>query len=252
MRRRRTGRHPPPPAKRAWWIRHYTFTGTAVGLVFLFFSMTPSLLPRGPLFQGLVSGGAGAIGYSIGVFAVWLVRYMRSKDSSPAAPRWAWLGSRCRRRHRIDPDDHLVPPLAGRRARPDGRCRGWGSGTTRWPRSLSLITLFVFVEIGQLVGKLVRFLVRQLNRVAPPRVSAVVVGHAAGGVDGRASQRRGGAIRDEHHQQDLRGGQRRIRSRFRRDPNRDCARAGPSRWSAGSRWATRDASSSPAARRSSN
>ncbi len=35
--------------------------------------------------------------------------------------------------------------------------------------------LFIFVEIGQLIGRLVRFLVRQLNRVAPPRVSAVVV-----------------------------------------------------------------------------
>ncbi|CQD17454.1 transmembrane protein [Mycolicibacterium conceptionense] len=40
---------------------------------------------------------------------------------------------------------------------------------------LSIVVLFVFVEIGQLVGKLVRFLVRQLNRFAPPRVSAVVV-----------------------------------------------------------------------------
>jgi len=78
-----------PPAKPDWWQRHYTFTGTAVGLVFLWFSMTPSLLPRGPLFQGLVSGAAGAIGYAIGVFAVWLVRFMRSKDSSPPAPRIA-------------------------------------------------------------------------------------------------------------------------------------------------------------------
>lgn len=32
------------PAKTPWWIRHYTFTGTAFGLVFLWFSMTPSLL----------------------------------------------------------------------------------------------------------------------------------------------------------------------------------------------------------------
>jgi uncharacterized membrane protein len=67
----------------------YTFTGTAVGLVFLWFSMTPSLLPRGPLFQGLVSGLSGATGYCLGVFAVWLVRYMRSQDSSPPAPRRA-------------------------------------------------------------------------------------------------------------------------------------------------------------------
>ena len=60
-------------------------------LVFLWLSMTPSLLPRGPLFQGLVSGAAGAIGYGLGVFLVWLVQYMRSKDASPHAPRWAWL-----------------------------------------------------------------------------------------------------------------------------------------------------------------
>ena len=35
--------------------------------------------------------------------------------------------------------------------------------------------LLAFVELGQLVGRLVRFLVKQLDRVAPPRVSAVVV-----------------------------------------------------------------------------
>lgn len=40
---------------------------------------------------------------------------------------------------------------------------------------LSIVTLFVLVEIGQLIGRLVRFLVRQLERFAPPRVSAVVV-----------------------------------------------------------------------------
>src|ERR1700761_5603392 len=80
----------PQPAKKPWWVRHYTFTGTAVGLIFIWFSMTPSLLPRGPLFQGLVSGFSGAIGYGLGVFAVWLVRYMRMRDSSPPAPQWAW------------------------------------------------------------------------------------------------------------------------------------------------------------------
>ncbi|CQD17457.1 transmembrane protein [Mycolicibacterium conceptionense] len=76
---------PPPVAPVArpdWWVRHYTFFGTAVGLVFIWFSLTPSLLPRGPLFQGLVSGGAGAIGYGLGVFGVWLVRYMRSAQTS--------------------------------------------------------------------------------------------------------------------------------------------------------------------------
>jgi uncharacterized membrane protein len=165
---------PKEPAKKAWWVRHYTFTGTAVGLAFLWLSMTPSLLPRGPLFQGLVSGAAGAIGYLLGVFAVWLIRYLRSKDTSPPAPRWAWLGL-------------IIIGIVGqilmiiyfhvwqdevRDLNDVPRLGFWG-----YPLCavLSVVVLFIFVEIGQLIGRLVRFLVRQLNRFAPPRVSAVVV-----------------------------------------------------------------------------
>ncbi|BBX31337.1 transmembrane protein [Mycolicibacterium mageritense DSM 44476 = CIP 104973] len=157
-----------------WWVRHYTFFGTAVGLVFIWFSLTPSLLPRGPLFQGLVSGGAGAIGYGLGVFGVWLVRYMRSADTSPKAPKWAWLAL-------------VVVGIIGqilmiiyfhvwqdevRDFMGVPRLAFWDHPLTA---VLSIVVLFVFVEIGQLVGRLVRFLVRQLNRFAPPRVSAVVV-----------------------------------------------------------------------------
>jgi uncharacterized membrane protein len=163
-----------PVARHGWWIRRYTFTGTAVGLLFLFLSMTPSLLPRGPLFQGLVSGGAGAIGYGIGVFAVWLVRYMRSKDTSPPAPRWAWLVL-------------LVVGVIGlilmivwfHRWQDNVRDLMGVARLGFWDHPLaaviSVVTLFVLVEIGQLVGRLVRFLTRQLDRVAPPRVAAVVV-----------------------------------------------------------------------------
>lgn len=157
-----------------WWVRHYTFTGTALGLIFLWLSMTPSLLPRGPLFQGLVSGGAGAFGYGLGVFVVWLVRYMRSKDTSPPAPRQAWIAL-------------VVIGVIGqilmivyfhiwqdevRDLNGVPRMGFWDHPLTA---VLSIVTLFVLVEIGQLIGRLVRFLVRQLERVAPPRVSAVVV-----------------------------------------------------------------------------
>src|SRR6202022_3423574 len=55
-----------PEDRPDWWVRRYTFTGTAVGLVFLWLSMTPSLLPRGPLFQGLVSGAQGGPAYPLG------------------------------------------------------------------------------------------------------------------------------------------------------------------------------------------
>jgi uncharacterized membrane protein len=163
-----------PAAKPTWWQRRYTFTGTVFALVFLWLSLTPSLLPRGPIFQGLVSGAAGAFGYALGVFVVWLVRYMLSRDSSPHAPHWAWLAV-------------LVVGIIGQilmiiyfhvwqdEVRDlDGvpRMSFWDHPLTA---VLAILALFVFVEIGQLIGKLTRFLVRQLNRFAPPRVSAVVV-----------------------------------------------------------------------------
>ena len=162
------------PPKKPWWIRRYTFTGTAVGLVFLWFSMTPSLLPRGPLFQGLVSGLSGATGYGIGVFAVWLVRYMRSKDSSPPAPRRAWLIL-------------IVAGAVGMVAMViwfhvwQDRVRDlMGVTHLTWldyplATALSLIVLFAVVEIGQLIRRLVHFLDLRLDRFAPPRVSAVIV-----------------------------------------------------------------------------
>ncbi len=121
-----------------------------------------------------MSGAAGGIGYGLGVFAVWLVRYMRSVNTSPPAPRWAWIAL-------------VVAGLIGQTLAVIGfhvwqddvrdymgvpRLDFWDHPLTA---VLSIVFLFTFVEIGQLVGKLVRFLVRQLDRVAPPRVSAVVV-----------------------------------------------------------------------------
>ncbi|HXB87338.1 alpha/beta hydrolase [Mycobacterium sp.] len=169
----------PPPAApvagtKPWWVRHYTFTGTAVGLVFLWFSMTPSLLPRGPLFQGLVSGLSGAIGYSIGVFAVWLVRFMLSRDSSPPAPRRAWLVL-------------IVVGAIGMVAMViwfhvwQDRVRDlMGVKHLVWldyplTTALSLVVLFGVVETGQLIRRLFRFLDLRLDRFVPPRVSAVIV-----------------------------------------------------------------------------
>ena len=159
--------------ERDWWQRRYTFTGTAVAMLLLWLSLTPSLLPRGPLFQGIVSGAAGAIGYSLGVFAVWLVRFMQSRTDSPPPPRWAWpilvavgaLG--------------LVLGIVYFRYWQDHVRDLMGVPRLQWfnyiqAGLLAVVVLFAFVEIGQLLGRLVRFLARQLGRVAPPRVSFVV------------------------------------------------------------------------------
>ncbi len=234
-----------PPAKKPWWVRHYTFTGTAVGLVFVWFSMTPSLLPRGPLFQGLVSGLSGAIGYALGVFAVWLVRFMRSKDSSPPAPRRAWLILI------IAGAIGMVAMVIWFHVWQDRVRDLMGVAHLKWidyplATALSLIVLFAVVELGQLIRRLVRFLDLRLDRFAPPRVSAVIVVFLLvaltiallNGVVVKFAMRT--------HEQHLRH---RSTTKWIPTPprrRRRCVPAARSRWCPGSRWDTRAASSSRA------
>ncbi|HMS75688.1 alpha/beta-hydrolase family protein [Gordonia sp. (in: high G+C Gram-positive bacteria)] len=71
------------------------FTGVILAVIFAWLSATPSLLPRGPLFQGVVTGGSAAIGYLLGVFAAWIVRYLLSRETrwpSPGPRVWAVTG----------------------------------------------------------------------------------------------------------------------------------------------------------------
>jgi len=164
----------PKPARSAFWIRHYTFTGTAVGLVFIWFSLTPSLLPRGPLFQGVVSGCSGAIGYGLGVFTVWLVRYMRSENTSPPPPRWAWLPLVA-----VGLVGQVIMAIRFHVWQDDVRDM-MGVEHLNWydyplTAVLSLVVLFTLVEIGQFIRWLVMFLVGQVDRIAPFRLSATVV-----------------------------------------------------------------------------
>jgi len=55
--------------------RYFSATGLLVGTFFFALSMTPSLLPRTDLFQGLVSGLSLAAGYGLGVLGPWLWSY---------------------------------------------------------------------------------------------------------------------------------------------------------------------------------
>jgi uncharacterized membrane protein len=168
-----TATTPAEKAQRDWWQRRYTFIGTTVGMIFLWLSLTPSLLPRGPLFQGVLNGAAGAIGYGIGVFGVWLARFMQSRPSSPPAPRWAW---------KVLPVLGVIGVVTGIiyfRYWQDHVRDLMGVPRLQWynyiqAAVIGVVLLFVFVEIGQLIGRLVRFLNRKLSRVAPQRVSFVV------------------------------------------------------------------------------
>ncbi|WP_299057347.1 alpha/beta-hydrolase family protein [uncultured Nocardioides sp.] len=67
----------------------------ATALAFL--SFTPSLLPRGVAYQGLVAGVVAAIGYGLGVLVTAVVRELGDRAVGVWSPRawrvwWIWLG----------------------------------------------------------------------------------------------------------------------------------------------------------------
>nr|WP_280507358.1 alpha/beta-hydrolase family protein [Nocardia flavorosea] len=66
------------------------YVGLVVATVFFALSMTPSLLPRDWMFQGLISGINAAIGYGVGCLLEWLFRlWIRPRLTRiPAPPRW--------------------------------------------------------------------------------------------------------------------------------------------------------------------
>lgn len=73
--------------------------GLAVGTVWAALAMTPSLVPRDWVFQGVVSGVSAAAGYGVGVILAWLARHSarwrRVSDlvrhrAPPWAPAAAW------------------------------------------------------------------------------------------------------------------------------------------------------------------
>src|SRR5262245_14371413 len=69
-------------------LRYSFFTG-GILLATLFFaaSLTPTLLPRTFLTQGLLSGCSLAAGYGIGVYGAWLLAYMELAQLSDRLQR---------------------------------------------------------------------------------------------------------------------------------------------------------------------
>lgn len=76
--------------RRIW--QTFSVVGLCLGTLFFAASLTPSLLPRGYFVQGVLSGVSLALGYGLGVFAVWLWRYLElpePRQSPRLYGKWA-------------------------------------------------------------------------------------------------------------------------------------------------------------------
>ena len=70
-------------------VLRYTLPGAWVAWIFAALAFTPSLLPRSGLFQGVLSGINGAIGYGVGVSLAWVWReYADRERRRPGVNSW--------------------------------------------------------------------------------------------------------------------------------------------------------------------
>ncbi len=65
---------------KSYWNK-FSVTGIFVAMIFVAFSLTPSLLPRTPFIQGVLSGVVFAVGYWIGWLFILLWRYLELPET---------------------------------------------------------------------------------------------------------------------------------------------------------------------------
>ena len=159
------------------WMRRYcssfSFVGLIVAALFFAVSLLPSLLPRLYVFQGLLSGMALAIGYSVGVFGVWLWHYLelpQPGDKIQLVIKWlltsivaliccyflwrttVWQNS-IRELMEMEP----VPTAYPVRIVP-----------------IAIVVAAILIAVARIIGKCGRFVHVKLNRFVPRRVSIVL------------------------------------------------------------------------------
>ncbi len=158
-----------PPFLERYFAK-FSYWGLVVATLFFAASLTPSLLPRNYLFQGLLSGFALAIGYAVGVSAVWLYRYLELPAPGPRLERlskkltavvaaivavsflWrdtVWQNS-IRELMEMEPVDTSYP---------------WRIG------AIALVTAAVLITLSRTVVAAWQVVDRQVNRLVPRRLS---------------------------------------------------------------------------------
>ena len=155
------------------WRGGVSVAGLLLGTLLFSFSLTPSLLPRSFVLQGILSGCAFAAGYGIGALLDWLWFYMGLKLPQSAVVRrikWA-VAVLCM----------LIAVLFLYRAaawqNSIRQVMGMGPIETAHPLRVALVAIVpagFLILLGKLIAYAVRRVSDQLTKVVPPRVAFVV------------------------------------------------------------------------------
>lgn len=150
------------------------FGGLAVGTVFYCFSLTPSLLPRPPLYAGVIAGLSFVVGYAIGAGLSWLIRRFVHTELPKKKKRIVWwitlalaavfvvaytawnAGWENQVRELIGETDELQGPHIFTII------------------SVAFITATVIILAGRLIRRLIQFTATLASRWVPARLAAAV------------------------------------------------------------------------------
>jgi uncharacterized membrane protein len=161
-------------AKLRWLFkRRLCFGGLAGALLFFCLSLSPSLLPRGYVLQGIISGVTAVIGYGLGSAASAITRKIQSAEPQPRTKHIAW-------RVLIIATIVLVPIVLvlGREVQNDVRDLMGMDEYAAWEWGvillLTVVVALLVLFISRLVRGLARVLIRLIDKILPRRISATI------------------------------------------------------------------------------
>ena len=161
---------------------HLSLPGLAVGAVCFALSLTPSLIPRTFLIQGVLAGCVFAVGYAVGATFEWLWYFLQLKPPKGRLRFWltAITAAIC---------TVIVVFCMSRAAEWQNSVRlamGAEPVQTGHPIQVLLVAILpavVLITLGTLLAVGINFVAHKLRRLVPPRVamlvSLVVVGFLA-------------------------------------------------------------------------
>ncbi len=155
------------------YCRSFSLIGLFVAALFFYASLTPSLIPRSSLHQGVLSGLALAIGYGIGVSLAWLWRYLELPQLRKA------YRVRAMRAIMACSIVLVVFPLLRATAWQNSIRRAMGLEDISGGHQFLVVVLAVaiavlIISIVRLLLRASRFVSHKLSRVIPRRVANVI------------------------------------------------------------------------------
>lgn len=155
-----------------YWLS-FSYVGLAVATLFFAESLTPSLLPRNFLVQGILSGFALAAGYGIGVFFVWLWHYLEIPEPNANVQRVSkWVTTTV--------VAFVVVLFLWRSAVWQNSIRQlmeMEPVTTAYPwrlAAIAILTATLLIALARALAAVWRYFDRKINQVVPPRISRVL------------------------------------------------------------------------------